>query len=280
MLKFAGKSRLAEPKNASGHSSSMSILKIFTKFGHTAARDRNWYWEYQQKIGAYLYESILKNYPHNPKILDVGCGEGGVLSFFQQRGYVSFGIEISPDRVEYARQKQGNQIHFFLGNIENFDCTQSFDVILLLDVIEHVADKTRTFLTLKKCLAPNGWLLVTFPPYRSAFGGHQQTLRSFLKYIPYWHLLPRKIYIKLFEWFEKDLLESRLEIYDRGLTVRQFQTFAKQAGMKIVAQKDYFIRPRQALRFGLNVYENKFPFLKEYISTGVTCLLTHQVNPI
>lgn len=254
----------------------MSIFTIFHKFGHTAARDRQWYWEYQQNIGQYLYESILKNYPHQTKILDVGCGEGGVLSFFQQLGYACSGLEISPQRVEYAQQKQGNQIQFFQGDIETFTCPQSFDVILLLDVIEHIADKQQAFLTLKKCLAPDGWLLVTFPPYRSAFGGHQQTLHSFLKYIPYWHLLPRTVYLQLCKWFEKDVLESRLEIFDRGLTIHRFKALVREAGLEIRLEKNYFIRPRQALRFGLSVYENKFPYLREYISTGVTCLLTHQ----
>lgn len=254
----------------------MSISKIIKGLGQTATGNRNSYWEYQQKIGAHLYESMLKNFHHGHKVLDVGCGEGGVLSYFQNHGYECFGLEISKERVEYARQKQGDKINFFLGNIENFNCSQSFDVILLLDVIEHIADKTTALGTLKKCLAPDGLLLITFPPYRSAFGGHQQTLHSFLKYIPFWHLLPRNWYIKLFQWFEKDLLVSRLEIYDRGLTIGQFETLVNEIGMKIVARKNYFIRPRQSLRFGISIYENKFPFLKEYLTTGTTCVLTHQ----
>jgi len=252
----------------------MALSKIFKNLEKTAASyDRDKYWNYQKAIGQYYLEHLLKDFNHEKTVLDIGCGEGGVLSAFLANGYRCTGLEISEARVQFARQRNLDSINFIKGNIEEFNCDQKFGLILFSDVIEHVEHKEKAMIAIKSCLQKDGILFITFPPYHSAFGGHQQTLRSFLRYLPYWHLLPRKIFSGLLQIFEKDYLESRLEIYDRGLTIRQFETILKQTGFQVLKRLDYLVRPRQSLRFGIPVRENRFPFFKEFFTTGVTYLI-------
>jgi SAM-dependent methyltransferase len=252
----------------------MALSKIFKNLEKTAASyDRDKYWNYQKAIGQYYLEHLLKDFNHEKTVIDIGCGEGGVLSAFLENGYRCTGLEISEARVQFARQRNLDSINFIQGNIEEFNCEQKFGLILFSDVIEHVENKEKAMIAIKNCLQRDGILFITFPPYRSAFGGHQQTLRSFLRYLPYWHLLPRKIFIGLLKIFEKDYLESRLEIYDRGLTIRQFETLLTQTGFQVLKRLDYLVRPRQSLRFGIPVRENRFPFFKEFFTTGVTYLI-------
>jgi len=255
----------------------MALMQLIKRLGKTATQNRDDYWTYQREIGNYFLNEYLHEIDHNNTILDIGCGEGGVLSVFLERGFHCYGLELNVQRVAYAKEQYGDKIIFFHDNIEDFKCAQPFDIIIMADVIEHIANKRKALAVIKDCLKPNGQALITFPPYRSAFGGHQQTLRSFLKYIPYWHLFPRKLYIQLYKWFEKDLLASRLEIYENGITIEQFEKLIQAVGLNIVKRIDYFIRPRQALRFGLSVRENRLPFFREFITTGVTYLL--EPNP-
>ncbi len=255
----------------------MALSKIFKNLEKTAASyNRDKYWNYQKAIGQYYLEHLLKGIDHKKTVLDIGCGEGGVLSAFLEQGYQCTGLEISKTRVQFARERNQAGINFIHGNIEEFKCEKEYGLILFSDVIEHVANKEKAMMAIKKCLQPDGILLITFPPYRSAFGGHQQTLRSFLKYIPYWHLLPRKIFIGLLKIFERDYLESRLEIYDRGLTIRQFEALLKKLDFQVSKKWDYLVRPRQSLRFGVPIRENRFPFFKEFLTTGVTYLIQHR----
>lgn len=252
----------------------MALFKIFKKLEKTAASyDRDKYWNYQKAIGQYFLEHFLSELPHDKTVLDIGCGEGGVLSAFVENGYQCTGLELSEARVQFARERNQGRINFIQANIEDFQGEQKYGLILFSDVIEHVENKEKALRALKNCLQPNGIVLITFPPYRSAFGGHQQTLSSFLRYIPYWHLLPRPIFTGLLKMFEREYLESRLEIYDRGLTIRQFEALIKRVNLPVIKRRDYLVRPRQSLRFGIPVRENHFPFLKEFLTTGVTYLL-------
>jgi 2-polyprenyl-3-methyl-5-hydroxy-6-metoxy-1,4-benzoquinol methylase len=73
-------------------------------------------------------------------ILDVGCGYGRHICALMECGYGNaFGIDVSKEQVEYGKSKLG------LTNIEVVDSlqfleekTNSYDVILLLDVLEHL----------------------------------------------------------------------------------------------------------------------------------------------
>ncbi|MBN1352332.1 class I SAM-dependent methyltransferase [candidate division KSB1 bacterium] len=251
----------------------MTLLKIFKKIGTTATHDRNAYWEYQRSIGRYYWETILQHVIRPGRALDIGCGEGGVLSFFADLGFECYGLDNNKERVEYAQSFPNSKIRFMHTEIENFRSDVKFDLILMLDVIEHINDKEKALLNIKNCLSEKGIFLLTFPPFHSPFGGHQQILSSFLKYIPYWHVLPRCCLLWLLKKFEKQHIDARLEIVDRGLTIKQFEVLARNAGLVATLRMDYLIRPRQALRFGTRIIRNRFPLLKEWLSTGSTYIL-------
>lgn len=251
-----------------------AIRRIFKKIGHTATSDRDGYWRYQRTLGDY-YLAELQKYPLSGKtVLDIGCGEGGVLASFEAAGFNCYGLEVSAQRIEYARQRLGTRIQWLHAGIEQLEMCETFDLILMLDVIEHLAEKERALQVLRRALKLNGLALITFPPYRSAFGGHQQSLRSFLKYIPYWHILPRNVFRQLLRWFEKEHLDARLEIYDRGLTIARFERLIRTAGLRVIQREVYWIRPRQSLRFGIPIRPNRLPFGREFFTTGVNYILT------
>jgi SAM-dependent methyltransferase len=77
----------------------------------------------------------------NPRtIADIGCGAGEVLRLLQLElsGDVElWGYDISPKALEMSAQRQNDRLHFQLGDIPD-DAT--YDLILALDVVEHVED--------------------------------------------------------------------------------------------------------------------------------------------
>ena len=76
------------------------------------------------------------------KICDVGCGVGEVLRLLQEKlpsDCNLWGYEISPQAYELCRRRANDRLHFRLMDIRS-EANICFDLILLLDVIEHLED--------------------------------------------------------------------------------------------------------------------------------------------
>jgi 2-polyprenyl-3-methyl-5-hydroxy-6-metoxy-1,4-benzoquinol methylase len=87
--------------------------------------------EYQQ------YGKIIKSLKNTGKVLEIGCGNGYLLKTLEALGYDCNGVEPSPMASNYAKNKLGlNVENKFLS--ESSFCTQKFDVIILMDVVEHI----------------------------------------------------------------------------------------------------------------------------------------------
>jgi 2-polyprenyl-3-methyl-5-hydroxy-6-metoxy-1,4-benzoquinol methylase len=153
------------------------------------------YWQYEYDVAAQYLVPLLRSWGvriEGATLLDVGCGDGGGLCAFVDAGMVCKGFDIEEHRIQLAQVLAGSrQIDLVVGNIHEkpFD-GETFDLIVLHDVFEHLDRKEEALNILHTYLAPRGHVLITFPPYYSAFGAHQQLLRSPLGKVPFVHLIP------------------------------------------------------------------------------------------
>ncbi|NJD23649.1 MAG: class I SAM-dependent methyltransferase [Melioribacter sp.] len=239
------------------------------------------FYEQKQYTKEYLLPYFQKLIPdfHKKKVLEVGCAEGGLLEVLQEIGMHVVGVELSPERAETAIKKNSN-LKILVGDITDSrlpeKLSETFDVIIIREVIEHVRDKKAAFDNLGKLLNDNGFIFISFPPKRSPFAGHQQIGKSFLKAIPYLHILPKfvlKPTAKLLGENAGYVDEIKLH-YGTGCTIHELE-FQCLLQNFIPIKKDLFLfRPIYALRFGLPTIKlPKIPILKEYISFGCESLL-------
>jgi len=103
-----------------------------------------------------------QNYPEEARLLDIGCGYGFFLRKMAQRGWAVEGIEVSRSGREYAREKLGLNIHSKLLEELAFP-KESFDVVSLFYVIEHVHDPERVLQEVYHILKPGGMILLRWP---------------------------------------------------------------------------------------------------------------------
>ena len=84
-------------------------------------------------------ESIARLVPHGSRVLDLGCGDGELLSLLQrERGCGGYGIEIDDANVLACHQRGVNVIQLNLEEgLALFD-DRSFDVVLQLDTLQHL----------------------------------------------------------------------------------------------------------------------------------------------
>lgn len=99
------------------------------------------------------------------EILDLGCGNGSLTNFFAQEGYSLVGLEESQSGVEIAAKNFPN-CQFIQGSIYDLPyhkLEQKFDVVISVDVIEHLFYPKELLDSAKKCLKPGGKLIIATP---------------------------------------------------------------------------------------------------------------------
>ena len=95
-------------------------------------------------------------------VLDIGAGTGDFLSAMQADGWEVSGTEPNP-RASHLAQEKGVQ----LGTSTSDFLENSFDVVTLWHVLEHVADLNAQISELKRLVKDNGFLIIAVPNFRS-----------------------------------------------------------------------------------------------------------------
>ena len=94
------------------------------------------------------------------KSLDIGCGSGLLVELFKDDGFEAYGVEPSKSLAHYCKTKNLNVTNGTLSQLKSDD---KFDVITLIDVIEHVADPEDLVADAVNRLNENGILCVVTP---------------------------------------------------------------------------------------------------------------------
>lgn len=220
------------------------------------------------------------------RVLEIGCGEAGVLKAFIDRGCFGMGVELDAPRIEHAKEYlagdyTAGKIKFISKDIYEVDAEKElgglYDIIILKDVIEHIHDQPKLIARMKSFLKPGGVIFFGFPPWYMPYGGHQQMCFSWIKKIPWVHLLPAGVY----GWLLKANRENAapfLEIKETGITIERFEAICKQQGYAIAHKTHYLINPIYEWKFGWKGRKqigliSAIPYLRDFLTTCVYYLI-------
>lgn len=253
--------------------------------------DRRRYFEIQAlNAGRYVIPFIEEKFPLTPgmRILEIGCGEGGVLKAFTDKGCVGVGVELEEGRVVNAKEYMASElaagdVYFISKDIYLTDPATElgglFDVIVLKDVIEHIHDQPKLIAWMKEFLKPGGVIFFGFPPWYMPFGGHQQMCRNkWLSKLPYYHLLPRFMYRAILKW-KKEPVKDLMEVRDTGISIERFERICKSKGYKILHNRHYLINPIYEWKFGWKPRKQSavikaIPYVRDFFTTCVYYMIT------
>jgi len=127
---------------------------------------------------AYLREAIDRHWGSDAsdfaplkgkRAIDVGCGAGLLTEPLARLGAKATGIDAAPENIGAARahaEAVGLDVDYVAGGIESL-VGRRFDLVVSMEVIEHVADTTAFARGLADALAPGG-LMVLSTPNRTA----------------------------------------------------------------------------------------------------------------
>jgi len=100
-----------------------------------------------------------------PRLLDLGAGPGVLIEEALRMGFEAEGVDHCESNVEAARNRG---LNVRLAAAEDLDDQESFDVVTMMDIIEHVPDPLRILSAAQRALKPGGELVVYTPNHRAA----------------------------------------------------------------------------------------------------------------
>jgi 2-polyprenyl-3-methyl-5-hydroxy-6-metoxy-1,4-benzoquinol methylase len=160
-----------------------------------------------EKLYHFIKDIALKNklnlinshQPNKGRILDIGAGTGDFLSIAKKDGWQTIGVEPSTKAKSIAINK-GVSFVELTTELEN----NSFDVISMWHVLEHVPDLDKQIKELKRLLKPTGTLIIAVPNFKSFDAKYYGKFwAAFDVPIHFWHF--SKTAIKLL--FEKEKMK-------------------------------------------------------------------------
>jgi SAM-dependent methyltransferase len=114
---------------------------LYTGKGYAEAHP-GWHDEDAGTKAAKIARIVRANNITCQKIVDVGCGVGGVLSALLQhdifRDSTAVGYDIAPYATDVAKQRERDNLSFRCGDF--LQTNESYDVLLCIDVFEHIDD--------------------------------------------------------------------------------------------------------------------------------------------
>lgn len=247
--------------------------------------DRKRYFEIQVlNAEQYVIPFIEEKFLLKPgmRVLEIGCGEGGVLKAFINKGCEGVGVEFDAPRIEDAKKFMpddvaAGRVKFVIKDIYKVDTEKDFnglfDIVVLKDVIEHIHDQAKLIGWMKNFLKPGGIVFFGFPPWYMPFGGHQQVCKSKISRLPYIHLLPKFMY----RWILKNRKENvaeMMEVRETGISIERFVRICKKQGYKILHNRHYFMNPIYQWKFGWkprrqSIIIKAIPFVRNFFTTCV-----------
>jgi SAM-dependent methyltransferase len=139
--------------------------------------DTHWWFAGRRRVVAKLLESIPL--PPDPVILDAGCGTGRNLIELRELGEAT-GIDPAPEAVELCRERGLSVTEAPANSIPLPG--DSFDLAVMLDVLEHIEDEQEALTEIGRVTRPGGALLITVPAYEFLWSSHDESHHHFRRY--------------------------------------------------------------------------------------------------
>jgi SAM-dependent methyltransferase len=115
------------------------------------------------------------------RILEVGCGTGGVLSVLGRFGK-TYGLEFSHQALMHARKR--NAASLVCGDSIRLPFVDgAFDVVGMFDVLEHIDDDQAALRELHRVVRPGGQLIVSVPAFPFLWGRQDVVSHHYRRYV-------------------------------------------------------------------------------------------------
>jgi SAM-dependent methyltransferase len=131
---------------------------------------------------------IASKIPANASVLDAGSGFGQYTWRMSRlrKGWKIKAVDINPEHIEecsrfFASSGMSERITFEQADLTELNDSEKYDLILSVDVMEHIGEDEKVFLNFFNALRPNGFLLISTPSDKGGSDVHNENESSFIE---------------------------------------------------------------------------------------------------
>ncbi len=216
------------------------------------------YFKAKVKLVEGLLNKIFSNFTHKLKILDIGPGMGKEPSMLSRYGEVII-VDIEPEVVNKWKKTNFTVV---LGDVCNLPFeNEEFDVIIAMDVFEHISEDSLAIQEVYRVLKNGGWLIFSVPAYSWLYSNHDVVLKHFRRYNrkEILYLLSKFFYKKIYHWnfifFLPIMLLRIVNKYTNTNYVKKikFPNFINYMVYTLLLLENFFILHNFSFPFGLSI---------------------------
>ena len=126
------------------------------------------YFEHQYKRGEKIFNYIKKELGIgliNLKILEVGCGAGGILKYFEEKNNKVFGIDLESEYIKFGKEKYNLDLK--AGSLNERIIPWQPDIVIYSHVIEHILNPVEELNKLRSLIDSSSYLYIEAPGVKS-----------------------------------------------------------------------------------------------------------------
>ena len=114
-----------------------------------------------------ILDVLRRNLPHlaGSRMLEIGCGNGSVLTHLKQNGVNIEGGDIFLEGLRFCRQRAGSGGLYHI-DILSLPFRNAFEIVGAFDVLEHIDDDEEALSEINQALKPRGRLILTVPAHK------------------------------------------------------------------------------------------------------------------
>jgi len=218
--------------------------------------------EGERIISHELLEKISRQQPRGT-FLDVGCASGHLLNAVREKGYETYGVELSDEAAQNARNKFG--LNVITGDVLSANYEQNFfDTVFIGDVLEHIPNPVSVMKEIHRISKPNARVIILCPTQtntlfsRFGFFAYRILRKNATVNLPPYHLLEfRPTSIKYL------LIQNGFTVVEIQSTAMKPSEIALRNSLLHNLAKKFFQYPNYVLTRTLNVFGDRITMIAQ-----------------
>jgi trans-aconitate methyltransferase len=120
-------------------------------------------WNFLDKTHSSEVVRVVEKYARQGRILDLGCGTGTLAERLSSDSFESYlGVDASAAAISIAQKRKTQKINFEIGDIQNYKCSDDFDLIVFEESLYYVPFfRYQLLKRYAQRLRPSGTFIVT-----------------------------------------------------------------------------------------------------------------------
>ena len=118
--------------------------------------------------GQKIYRYIRNSFPkilEEMFVLEIGCGAGGILAYFRDKGCQVFGMDLDADCIDFGRKNYN--LNLSVGSLAECKLEKKPDIIIMSHILEHLLKPDFELSVMRSCIDDKGLAYIEVPGVRN-----------------------------------------------------------------------------------------------------------------